>query len=478
MQSELQQMGSKVIQTDTNSSNGQNKCPKCGATEITLNPVTGKLRCDFCRHEFEPIKLETLEEDLSMLEGQVIGSGAQDIIPSTNEIMTFKCSSCGAEVVVDTANSMQARCHWCRNILSVNEQIPNGAIPDFVLPFKLTKEEAKKQIETFVRKRKFFAHPKFKAEFCLDNIMGVYFPYMVVDINASASFEGEGSHITKKYMKRDEMVYDADIYHFKRDFDVLIQGLTIESNKERLNKLDFEKTNNVINAIMPFDVENGVQFNANYLKGYTSERRNMNVEELQSVIKSQAKDVARFAVKETLKEYDASISMSKENLNIKGSKWTTAYLPVWLYSYQQIKGKNKVLHYVAVNARTKETMGSVPIHYPKLVGLSILLEIIGIIVYLSFSFPYSWLCLLVGILYFLFIFFRYRNTNARHEYEKDTKKNVNHLIKEDNFLKSVHASKMGNNLAGNLVNMPLKFDATIKKISEIQNEIQKKESEK
>ena len=35
------------------------------------------------------------------------------------------------------------------------------------------------------------------------------------------------------------------------------------------------------------------------------------------------------------------------------------------------------LHYVAVNARTKETMGSVPIHMPKLFLVSALLEILG-----------------------------------------------------------------------------------------------------
>ena len=33
-----------------------------------------------------------------------------------------------------TAEQMGARCHWCRHVLTVNEQIPNGAVPDAVLP--------------------------------------------------------------------------------------------------------------------------------------------------------------------------------------------------------------------------------------------------------------------------------------------------------------------------------------------------------
>ena len=44
--------------------------------------------------------------------------------------MTFKCTGCGAEVVIDTNHSTQARCHWCRNKLSMNQQVPNGAVPD------------------------------------------------------------------------------------------------------------------------------------------------------------------------------------------------------------------------------------------------------------------------------------------------------------------------------------------------------------
>jgi hypothetical protein len=40
------------------------------------------------------------------------------------------------------------------------------------------------------------------------------------------------------------------------------------------------------------------------------------------------------------------------------------YLPVWLYSYQQ--PGSGMLHYIAVNGRTGETMGSVPVQQWKL----------------------------------------------------------------------------------------------------------------
>lgn len=429
----------KIVKTDEGSKDGQNKCPKCGSTDISLNSKTGLLRCNFCRHEFEPEKVQGLETDISKLQGEIMGSGTQDIVQDTKNIMTLKCSSCGAEVVIDTSESTQARCHWCRNTLSINQQIPNGAIPDVVLPFKLTKSEAKAQIESFVGKRKFFANPKFKEEFTTENIMGVYFPYMVVDVNSHASFFGRGEHQVRVYNRGNRentrTYYDADLYEVERDFDLTIEGLTVESSSDKLNR-NSNKTNNIINAIMPFDIENSVKYNANYLRGYTSEKRDINVEQLKPLVDSQSKDIARFAANETLKQYDRGVSWSSERLDVKGRQWKTAYLPVWLYSYQEKKEENGLLHYVAVNARTKETIGSVPIHMPKLIGVSCLVELLGIFAMIFASdFKYNWLFLLIGIIYFFAMYFRYRNSNARHHHEIETKKTIFNLRKSDRLVK-------------------------------------------
>lgn len=475
-----------VVQTDVDAKDGQNKCPKCGSTDISTNVNTGKLRCNFCRHEFEPQKIQGMVTDISQLQGQIIGSGASDIIADTNDIITFKCSSCGAEVVIDTASSTQARCHWCRNTLSVNQQIPNGSIPDAVLPFQVKKEDAKKQIETFVGNRKFFAHPKFKEEFTTENIMGVYFPYMVVDVNSHAYFNGHGEHQTRKYVRGSgsnaKTYYDADLYSVEREFDLTINGLTIESSADKLNNTSFCKTNNVINAIMPFDIENCVRYDSNFLKGYTSEKRDTNIEQLKPYIETQSKDVARHTCNQTLKQYDRGVAWSNQQLDVKGQQWKSAYLPVWLYSYKQ---ENGILHYVAVNARTKETMGSVPIYMPKLIGVSILVEILGIFAMLFIDFDYNWLFVLSGFIYFMCMLARYRNFNARHTYEKDTKttitnlRNVDKLIKHQTGLTSSKINGANNNAVGgqNLGNALLNSVIDQNPIAGIINDINKKGNE-
>lgn len=427
-----------IVKTDVGAKDGQNKCPKCGSTDISVNVNNGHLRCNFCRYEFEPEKVAGLETDISQLKGEVIGSGATDIVADTNDVVTFKCSSCGAEVVIDTSEVTQARCHWCRNTLSVNQQIPNGSVPDVVLPFTVKKEDARAQIEKFVSKRQFYANPQFKKEFTTENIMGVYFPYMVVDTNAHSKMSGEGEQEVRHYTIRkgdhSETYYDADLYHVEREFDIAIEGLTIEASADKLNKKAVDKTTNVINSIMPFDIENAVKWNANYLKGYSSEKRDINIEQVKTLVEAQSKDIARFAANDTLEQYDRGVAWSSEELEIKGQQWKAAYLPVWLYSYQEVKGNKKLLHYVAVNARTKETMGSVPIHMPKLLGVSFLVECGGVLAMLFVDFDYDWLFLLLGVIYFIIIYTRYRNDNARHKYEVETKKEISNLKEEDRLI--------------------------------------------
>ncbi|WP_220458022.1 TFIIB-type zinc ribbon-containing protein [Actinotalea sp. JY-7876] len=381
--------GPRVVRTDEGAVDGLTRCERCGSTEISLNVATGRLRCSYCRYEWQgPSALATsdLNSPIGELSGVVIGSGSADIIPSTDEVLTFKCSACGAEVVIDTNESTQARCHWCRNTLSMNQQVPNGAVPDMVLPFRVPKDDAVARIAEFVKKRTFFAHPVFKREFNPENVMGVYLPYMVVDVNARASLAGQGEHQTRSYTVKSgdsrRRVYDADVYDVVRDFTVHIDDLTVESSRARLDKDASRNTNNIINSILPFDVENAVRYDSNYLSGFHSERRDSNVADLTPVATVQAQDVARHAANQTLEFYDRGVRWDHERVDVVGQRWVSAYLPVWLYSYQQRKSNGRsFLHYVAVNARTGETMGSVPVNQPKLLAVAGVVQVVGTILF-------------------------------------------------------------------------------------------------
>ncbi|MDR0346766.1 MAG: hypothetical protein LBH56_00095 [Coriobacteriales bacterium] len=373
--------GPTVVDTSGDKADGLNKCPRCGSTEISTQPGTGMLQCHYCRFVFEPAQVDGFRA-ADALVGETVGSGAVNITQPEDTQVTMKCQGCGAEVVVDVTETMTARCHWCRQVLSIEHQVPNGAVPDILLPFLLSKEQARGRIEEFVKKRTFFANGVFKREFSTENITGVYLPYLVVDINAHSDLRGQAGRVARRYRRgrkdHEETFYDIDVYNIGRDFDLAISGLTVEASSERRNVDIWSNTNNVINSIMPFDVENAVAYNGNYLKGFTSERRDTNIDVLRGLVDAQIRDIARFQANATAQGYNAGIRWEQDDTAVRGTQWRAAYLPVWLYSYLEVKGNGtKLLHYVAVNARTGETMGSVPVDIKRLLLVAAVIEVIA-----------------------------------------------------------------------------------------------------
>jgi DNA-directed RNA polymerase subunit RPC12/RpoP len=353
---------------------GVNRCPKCGSTEIRQRAGTDKLVCLYCRHEWTAARVEEafgLGEGIGELKGTQIASGAQNIAADAASLRTYHCAGCGADVVVNTETAMTARCHWCRHVLGVNEQIDNGAVPDAVLPFHIKKDDAVARIRQFVGKRRMFALKAFKEEFAPENVLGVYLPYMVVDANASADVAGFGEVETRRYTrgegKDQKTYYDADVYRVQRHVDFTVDDLTLESSAKRGNLDTQANTHNVINAILPFDTKNAVKWNASYLVGYTSEKRDRDVEHLHPRLEDQLLSIARAQVQASVRRYGRGVRWEQERLDVHGTRWVAMYLPVWLYSYHQPGRGGGMLHYIAVNGRTGETMGSVPVQQWKLV---------------------------------------------------------------------------------------------------------------
>ena len=357
---------------------GLNQCPKCGATDIRQKPGTDLLICLYCRNQWHGQRVEEafgFGEGLDALTGTAIASGARDIQADTASLMSFKCSGCGAEVTVNTESSMTARCHWCRHVFGVNEQVPNGAVPDAVLPFHIKKDDAVARIRQFVGKRKLFALKAFKEQFTPENVVGVYLPYMIVDGRASADLAGEGEIETRRYTrtegKNKVTYYDADVYRVERHVDFTVDDLPLESSAERGNLDTRANTNNIINTILPFDTKNAVKWNASYLSGYTSEKRDRDVEHLRPRLEDQLLSIARAQAEKSVARYDRGVRWEGERLDLHGSRWVAMYLPVWLYSYHQPGRNGGLLHYIAVNGRTGETMGSVPVQQWKLLTAAI-----------------------------------------------------------------------------------------------------------
>lgn len=367
--------GVKHLQTPDGAKDGAVKCARCGATEVKFNSATGMFMCAFCRYEWSEATLDEamgLSLGIGDLKGTTMSTAAADITDDA-ALITLKCQGCGAEVVIDTEHNLKARCHWCKSVLSLNNKIPNGAVPDGILPFAISKEQAMASIKAFAEERKSFALKEFAEGFRPENVMGVYLPYMTVDGNVTVRLEGRGETLVSRVrVNKDETAYKVNSYSVERDMDLLVDDVVVETSTSKVNVNSKISTNNIINAILPFDVKNIVRFNANYLgDSFTSQRRDMDVDEAEGYAAQHFLTIARGAAHGTVTGYDRGVAWQAEEVHIHGSRWTSLLLPVWLYGFTEKKRNGYVTHYIAVNGRTGATMGSVPINTGKALGISI-----------------------------------------------------------------------------------------------------------
>jgi len=169
-----------------------------------------------------------------------------------------------------------------------------------------------------------------------------------------------------------------------------------------------------------------------------------------SVFKEGKSSLARYSSNKTLIDYDRGVRWEQEELTIKGQKWNSAYLPIWLYSYRQLKSSGEsLLHYVAVNAKSMKTMGSVPINKLKLLAVSSLVQILGTIIGLLIissgdeNIVPGLFFLLTGVVYYGIIYMKYRNTNVRFEHEKETRTLIDNIEQSDVYIKRLKRLKNG-----------------------------------
>src|SRR5690606_32330022 len=134
---------------------------------------------------------------------------------------------------------------------------------------------------------------------------------------------GQGEIETRRYTKgtgdKKKTYYDADVYKVQRHVDFTVDDLPLESSKAR-GQLDAKaNTNNIINTILPFDTKNAVKWNASYLAGFSSEKRDVDVEALRPRLEDQLLSIARCEVESSVNRYDRGVRWEEESLDVHGT---------------------------------------------------------------------------------------------------------------------------------------------------------------
>ena len=183
------------------------KCPNCGGA-LTFDPADQKFHCPYCLSIFT-------EEEVTEFEAKQKAAQMQDDSTTTTEkgatsdeatdttatdtdtetaaeaMDLYLCPSCGAEIVTD-ATTAATFCYYCHNPVVLQGRLSGKFLPDKVLPFAVTKEEAVSKFLDWSQK-KWFVPKAFFNEDQVEKLTGVYFPYWNVNAQADGGLNGTGT---------------------------------------------------------------------------------------------------------------------------------------------------------------------------------------------------------------------------------------------------------------------------------------------
>ncbi len=234
------------------------KCPKC-AGQVMFEPKSGKVICRFC-------DWETTEENFSQLEGRREydrENAKQDtaynreikkepeLVQEAEEFMEtniYHCSSCGAELML-SGTEASTFCSYCGSSTIVFDRVSKEVRPKWIIPFKLTQEQALRSIKEKFSKGDYI--PSKIRALTVDKVHAIYMPYWLFDTDIRRRMEVE-------------VRSDDGIFRYMRDASCRYKNVTFDAAK-RLN-------NEMSRRLEPFHTEDLVDFDVAYLSGFYADR--------------------------------------------------------------------------------------------------------------------------------------------------------------------------------------------------------------
>ena len=175
------------------------KCPACTAP-LHFSEETGRLECDYCGSSFTVAEAEAFSAEKEQQAAEAFEKAAAEARADAgswerpdgqdswgeeaDHLKTYRCPSCGAELICDEATAATS-CPYCGNNTIISGQFHGMQKPELVIPFKLGKEEAVKTLKAHYKGRPFL--PKsFSDENHIQEIKGIYVPFWLFDGQAEA----------------------------------------------------------------------------------------------------------------------------------------------------------------------------------------------------------------------------------------------------------------------------------------------------
>ena len=308
---------------------GSAKCPNCGAN-IFFNEKFGRLVCNMCGGIYEPESLRPL--------GRIENRDTEEAGEEEDNKQEFVCDSCGAAVVTDY-NTAATFCAFCGSPTLIKRRLSKSFRPDYIIPFKVSKEEAIEKYLKWARTNK--GIPKeFLSEAALTKITGYYIPFWLIDADCNALVGGSGQ------VSEQEVIANFII---DRKIKFQVKRVPFDGCKKISNTL--------MEAIEPFDYSELKVYNDMYLPGFYAQRYDTSALDMLDLIKIRIDTYAEGLVKHFSTGQYEKVSVGATGSFSENFSQSYALMPVWFLNIKY----DGINYGIAVNGQTGEASGNLPI---------------------------------------------------------------------------------------------------------------------
>ena len=344
------------------------KCPACTGP-LHYVGESGMLECDYCGSKYtvpeieslykekvesaaEAAAAETAEEKAeaeSTYAQEHSSSGGWDTSSLENWTTTgqglraYNCPSCGAELICD-ANTAATRCPYCGNPTVVPGQLSGMLKPDYVLPFKLKKEDAQKALLRHYQ-GKALLPDTFRDEKNIQEIQGVYVPFWLFDGTARVVMDIDAAD-RSSFTDGEYEVTETKHYEVHRDGDVAFEKIPVDAASKMPDEY--------MDALEPYDYKRLEPFSMAYLAGFLADKFDVSVEQSAARADERAANTAEDIIRNTV-SYD-SVTIRNKKISLKRGKVHYALIPTYLLTIRWENGQ----YMFAVNGQTGKVVGELP----------------------------------------------------------------------------------------------------------------------
>ncbi|GAB79474.1 hypothetical protein SAMN05421595_2653 [Austwickia chelonae] len=347
-------------------------CEACGA-QIQYQAGSGSMQCSYCG---TPQEVPTDEH----YDGSIDEHDYEKWLNSADKARGFSgphtvsCPRCAATT---TTADISLPCPFCNAPIVLAQDPSEQIVPEGIIPFTLSKEQAVDSVRAWVKSR-WFAPNAFKKVNSADRINGTYVPHWTYDAETSSSYTGErGDHyyVTEHYTDSDGKSQTRQVRrtHWTsvsgrvwRDFDdVLVIGCLQLSPKQ-------------IEKLSPWKLDGAQPFRQAYLAGSRTLRYDVEPEQGLATAKDRMAGVIAEDCRSDIGGDEQRLAWVRTSYSEVTFK--LMLLPVWTAGYIY----NGRTYTVYINAHTGEVIGDRPYSWRKITAAVVAAVLVLCLAFMAF----------------------------------------------------------------------------------------------